>query len=156
MSIAILFEASTPPLVVRDALVLLYGLDPGRIAILPRGGLASYAGPDPLVLITLPEGASGFELELEAGGEFSAIAGASELEIARRVCDRLGVRALVDDGSIYPNYWCLVTRHGSCGRVFVDPAAADEGELRVLYALEPIGGEPELPVIPPADWAKDW
>lgn len=156
MSIAIWFEGSAPPFAVRDAVVALYGLDPERVAVLPPDGPVGYAGPDPIVLITLPERASGFNLQLVAGREFTAIAQVSALVIARQVCRQLGVRALVDDDSVYPDYWYLVTRDGSYGRVFVDPDAADDSEMLILYAFEPIDGEPELPVVPLPDWAKNW
>ncbi|MGC4782265.1 hypothetical protein ACLQ3A_11520 [Micromonospora zamorensis] len=37
----------------------------------------------------------------------------------------------------------------------VEGAAAD-GNVRVVHALEPITGEPDLAVVPPPEWARDW
>ncbi|MET7673110.1 hypothetical protein [Micromonospora luteifusca] len=67
-----------------------------------------------------------------------------------------GVRALVDDGSIYPNRWLLVSTDGSSGRVLIDEDSAADGSLRVVHAFEPISGERHLAVVPPPDWARDW
>jgi hypothetical protein len=151
----IYFESTTSPEALRDALVRLYHLDAARVYVMPPEGLAGYTGPDLMVLIHPPEG-PGFGLELDGGKEFAMAANADEIEIARRLSTALHTRALVDDGSDYPDYWYLVARDGSYGRVCTDPDAADNGVLKVAYAFEPIAGEPDLEVNPPPEWAKDW
>lgn len=151
----IYFESTTSPEALRSALVRLYGLNPEQVHVMPPEGLAGYNGPDLLVLIHPAEGA-GFGVELDGGEELLKIAGGDEIDIARRVCTALGCRALVDDGSDYPDYWILVTRDGSYGRVCTDPDAADNGVLQIVYAFEPIAGEPDLEVHAPPEWAKDW
>jgi hypothetical protein len=78
---------------------------------------------------------------------------ATELELAQAICRVARTRALLDDGSAAPDYWYLVTTDGSYGRVQTDP---DSEDLTILYALEPISGEPDLPVVPPPDWARSW
>jgi hypothetical protein len=79
--------------------------------------------------------------------------GATELELARTLARVAGTRALLDDGGPAPDYWFLVARDGSYGRVMTDP---DSDWLTIMYALEPIPGEPDLTVVPPPDWAKTW
>ncbi|MFI7157614.1 hypothetical protein [Micromonospora chalcea] len=40
--------------------------------------------------------------------------------------------------------------------MLTDEDAAADGDLRIMHALEPISGEPQLAVVPPPDWARDW
>jgi hypothetical protein len=117
----------------------------------PYEELNGRPGPDPVALIIPAEGQFGHEFS--AGDKLRELAKASELELARAICRVGRTRALLDDGSPVPDYWFLVAEDGSYGRVQTDP---DSDELAVLYALEPITGEPDLPVVPPPDWARTW
>lgn len=149
-------DSQPPAEALRGAVASLFGIEPTLIAIAPsERGADEPAGPTPVVLITMPDSAGGFGLELEGGDEL-ATAGGSSLQTGQGLCRRLGVRALVDDGSDYPDYWTLIARDGSFGRVFTDPDTADGGKLLIQHALEPISGEPDLQVIPPPEWARDW
>lgn len=104
-------------------------------------------GPDPVAVITPADGQLGHEFS--AGEKLRQLTKASELELAQAICRVVRTRALLDDGSPAPDYWFLVAADGSQ----TDP---DSDELAVLYALEPITGEPDLPVVPPPDWARTW
>ncbi|MFE9873843.1 hypothetical protein ACFYON_24710 [Micromonospora sp. NPDC005686] len=57
-----------------------------------------------------------------------------------------------DEGFGWIHRWVLVSADGSSGRVLT----AADGDLRIVCALEPISGEPQLAVVPPPDWARDW
>ena len=94
-----------------------------------------------------------FGNEFSAGEKLRELTRASELELAQAICRVARTRALLDDGSPAPDYWFLVATDGSYGRVQTDP---ESDELTILYALEPITGEPDLPVVPPPDWARPW
>jgi hypothetical protein len=128
----------------------VYGVPLELVYSGPYEGLDDYPGPDPVVLIT-PEGQFGHELS--AGEKLQELTKADELELAQAICRVAHARALLDDGSPAPDYWFLVARDGSYGRVQTDP---DSEDLAILYALEPIAGEPDLPVVPPPGWARTW
>src|SRR4051794_10969642 len=151
MTYGIYFDRRTPAEVLRQALHAVYGVPLELIYAGPYQGLNDYPGPDPAVLITPTEGQFGHELS--AGEKLQTLTKASELELAQAICRVAGTRALLDDGSPAPDYWLLVAADGSHGRVQTDP---DSDELTILYALEPIAGEPALRVVPPPDWAQTW
>lgn len=149
MDYGIYFDRDTPAGALREALCTVYGVAPELVYAGPADRLNAHPGPDPIALITPAGGRFGHELS--AGERLAEVTGASELELAVALCRAAGARALVDDGTPAPDYWILVARDGSHGRVLTDP-----GEFAVVHALEPIAGEPELPVVPPPDWAKTW
>ena len=120
----------------------VYRIGPALLYVGPADDVRTHDGPDPIVIITPPAAGSAFGCKFSAGDTFAAIAAASELDAARELCQAANTRALVDDGSAAPDYWFLVTRDGSSGRVFTDPEA--DG-LFVVHAFEPIPGEPDLP-----------
>src|SRR4051812_17480632 len=151
MTYGIYFDSRTPVEALRQALHAVYSVPLDQVYAGPHEGLNDYPGPDPVVLIT-PTGGQ-FGHELSAGEKLQALTKASELELAQAICRVARTRALLDDGSPAPDYWFLVAIDGSYGRVQTDP---DSDELAVLYALEPITGEPDLPVAPPPDWARNW
>ena len=151
MSYGIYFDSATPPEALRQALQTIYGISPEQVYVGPRGGLTSHPGPKPVATITSVGGQFGYELS--GGDKLAELTQATELDLARALARATGSRALVDEGGPAPDYWFLVAGDGSHGRVFTDPDA--EG-LTVLYAFEPIAGEPDLPVLPPPDWAKTW
>jgi hypothetical protein len=135
----------------RQALYTVYNVPLDLVYVGSREGLNDYPGPDPVALIT-PAGGQ-FAHEFSAGGRLHDLTNATELELAQAICRVAPARALVDDGSPAPDYWFLVTTDGSYGRVQTDP---DSDDLTILYALEPITGERDLPVMPPPDWARSW
>jgi hypothetical protein len=152
MKRAVYFDSDTPAEALRRALHSVYGIPPARVYVGPFEGLRDYSGPDLVATIT-PAGGQ-FGHELSAGeGLADLVHAASELELAQALCRAAGTRALVDDGTRAPDYWILVARDGSHGRVHGDP---DSDGLDVLYAFEPIAGEPDLPIEPPPGWAKTW
>lgn len=151
MTYGIYFDNRVSGEAIRQALHTLYGVRPELVYVGSQSGLAEHPGPDPVALVT-PAGGE-FGHELSGGAKLQELTGATELELARAVCRVAGTRALLDEGSAAPDYWYLVAADGSYGRVQTDP---DSDDLRILYALEPISGEPDLPVVPPPDWARTW
>jgi hypothetical protein len=151
MTYGIYFDSDTPAEALRQALHAVYNIAPSLVYVGPYDGLSDYAGADPVALIT-PVGGQ-FGHELSAGERLAELTGATELELAQALCRVAGTRALLDDGSAAPDYWFLVTADGSYGRVQTDP---DIESLTILHALEPIAGQPDLPVVPPPDWARTW
>jgi hypothetical protein len=151
MRYGIYFDSGTPAEALRQALHSVYDVAPSLVYVGAYAGLNDHPGPDPVALITPAGGQFGHEL---SGGErLAELTRATELELARALCRAAGSRALVDDDTAAPDYWILVASDGSYGRVQTDPGSDD---LAVLYALEPISGQPDLPVEPPPDWAKTW
>jgi hypothetical protein len=129
----------------------VYGVSLDLVYAGPYEQLNDHAGPDPVALITPADGQ--FAHEFSAGEGLHELTKAAELELAQAICRVAGTRALLDDGTAAPDYWFLVAADGSYGRVQTDP---DSDNLTILYALEPISGEPDLPVVPPPDWARTW
>ena len=117
----------------------------------PHEQLNDHPGPDPIALITPADGQFGHEFS--AGDKLRELTKASGLELAQAICRVAHTRALLDDGSPAPDNRYLVAADGSYGRVQTDP---DSDDPTILYALEPIIGEPDLPVVPPPDWARTW
>jgi hypothetical protein len=149
MTYGIYFDSDTPAEALRQALHTAYNVPVELVYAGPFEGLNDYPGPDPVALITPAGGPFGHEFS--AGDKLQELTKATEFEVAQAICRIARTRALLDDGSPAPDYWRLVTADGSYGRVQTDP---DSDELTILYALEPISGEPELPVVPPPDWAE--
>lgn len=145
MTYGIYFDRGTSADTLRRALHAVYGVPLELVYAGPYDALNDHPGPDPVALITPVDGQFGHEL---SGGErLRELTRATELDVARAICRVARTRALVDDGSPAPDYWLLVTADGSYGRVQTDP---DSDALAILYALEPIGGAPELPIgLPP-------
>ena len=151
MTYGIYFDSDTPAETLRQALHTVYNVPLELIYVGAHEGLNAHPGPDPLALITPARGPFGHELS--AGDKLHELTKATELEIAQAICRVARTRALLDEGSPAPDYWYLVATDGSYGRVQTDP---DNEDLTILYALEPISGEPDLPVVPPPDWARTW
>ncbi|GAB2581269.1 hypothetical protein Aab01nite_58290 [Paractinoplanes abujensis] len=151
MTYGIYFDSGQPAEALRDALHTVYNIAPELVYVGPYEQLKSHAGPDPIVLITPAGGPFGHEFE--AGDELTKRTRATPLELAQAVCRIARTRALLDEGSLAPDYWFLVTADGSFGRVMTDP---DSDYPTILHALEPIPGEPGLKVVPPPDWARTW
>ncbi len=151
MTYGIYFDSSTPAEPLRQALHTVYGVPLDSVYAGTYEALNDHPGPDPIALITPAAGPFGHELT--GGDRLQELTKATELELAQTICRAAHTRALLDDGSPAPDYWRLVTADGSHGRVQTDP---DSDELTILYALEPISGEPGLPVVPPPDWARAW
>ena len=149
MTYGIYFDSRTPAAALREALHAVYDVPLELVYAGPYEALNDHPGPDPIALIT-PAGGQ-FGHELSAGEKLHELTKASELELARAICRVARTRALLDDGSPSPDSWFLVAADGSYGRVQTDP---DSDDLTVLYAFEPIAGEPDLPVVPPPDWAR--
>ena len=149
MSYGIYFDRTTPAEALRQAMHTRYDIAPELVYIGPYEQLNAHPGPDPIVLLTPVDGPFGHELS--AGQRLRELTRATPLELARAICRTAYSRALVDEGSPAPDYWFLVAPDGSFGRVMTDP---DHEDLTILYALEPITGEPALTVVPPPDWAK--
>jgi hypothetical protein len=151
MTYEIYFDREASAETLRQAMHTVYAVPPELVYVGPHDELNGYPGPDPVALITPSAGPFGHELS--AGDRLREMTGATELELARAICRMARTRALLDDGGAAPDYWFLVAADGSYGRVQTDP---DRDELTVLYALEPIAGAPDLPVVPPPDWARAW
>ncbi len=125
----------------------LYVEDGGLADRVPGYLRETYGLESTNVLLVERDSESPFGWELTVA---PAVGGVSELEFTRRLCGTLGVRALIDPGTPYPDRWVLVTRDGSHGWVHTD----EDGSLRIEYALEPIAGELDLEVRTPPDWAS--
>ncbi|GIM96063.1 hypothetical protein [Paractinoplanes toevensis] len=151
MTYGIYFDSRVPAEALRQALHAVYNVPPELVYTGPHDALNEHPGPDPIALIT-PTGGQ-FGHEFSAGDRLRELTNATELELAQAICRVARARALLDDGSPAPDYWFLVTTNGNYGRVQTDP---DSDELTILYALEPITGEPDLPVVPPPDWSRTW
>ncbi|MCM4082012.1 hypothetical protein [Paractinoplanes hotanensis] len=151
MTYGIYFDRETPAEALRQALHAIYNVPLASVYAGPYEKLNDHPGADPVAVITPADGQFGHEFS--AGDKLRELTKANELELARAICRFAHTRALLDDGSPAPDYWFLVAADGSYGRVQTDP---DSDELAVLYALEPITGEPDLPVVPPPDWARTW
>jgi hypothetical protein len=151
MTYGIYFDGRASAAALRQALHTVYNVPLELIYVGPYEELNAHPGPDPVALIT-PAGGQ-FAYELSGGERLHELTKATELEVAQAICRVAGTRALVDEGGPAPDYWFLVAADGSYGRVLTDP---DSDELTVLYAMEPIAGEPGLPVVPPPDWARTW
>ncbi|MBM2619001.1 hypothetical protein JIG36_25930 [Actinoplanes sp. LDG1-06] len=151
MTYGIYFDSRTSAEALRQALHTVYNVPLDLVYAGPYEELNDHPGPDPIALITPVDGEFGHELS--AGDKLRTLTEASELELAQAICRTARTRALLDDGGPAPDYWFLVAADGSYGRVQTDP---DSEDLTILYALEPIAGEPDLPVVPPPDWARTW
>jgi hypothetical protein len=107
---------------------------------------------NPAVLLEAGEPGLGYSSILYCYAEFVGPLGLSELDLARFLTPRLGRRCLVDDGTQHPDRWVLVATDGSYGTVITDEDTAENGDLRIDHATEPIAGAPELLVRPEPDW----
>ena len=151
MTYGIYFDGRSSAAALRQALHTVYDVPLDLVYAGPYEELNAYPGPDPVALIT-PVGGQ-FAHELSGGERLAELTKASELELARAICRVARTRASVDEGGPAPDYWFLVAADGSYGRVLTDP---DSDELTILYAMEPISGEPDLRVVPPPDRARTW
>ncbi|GAA4562724.1 hypothetical protein GCM10023176_05060 [Micromonospora coerulea] len=149
------FEDELPAEALRRFLHQDYGIAPEAVYV-GRIEDRSADDPRPVAMLTPPDEDEGFGWILTGDIELADATGQNERDLAATLARTFGVRALVDDGSIHPDRWLLVSTDGSSGRVIIDEDAAADGDLRVVPALEPIGGEPQLAVVPPPDWARDW
>ncbi|MEU4791463.1 hypothetical protein AB0F95_17340 [Micromonospora tulbaghiae] len=148
------FDAELPADALRRFLLTEYGVAPEAVYV---GRIEDRAvdDPRPAAMLTPPDEDEGFGWILTGDTELADATGLREHDLAVTLARAFGVRALVDDGGVHPDRWVLVSADGSSGRVLTDSDAAD-GDLRIVHALEPINGEPQLAVVPPPDWARDW
>ncbi|MFI7575902.1 hypothetical protein [Micromonospora sp. NPDC049497] len=149
------FENELPAEALRRFLYQEYGITPEALYV---GRIEDRAvdDPRPVAMLIPPDEDEGFGWILTGDTELADATAQNERDLAVTLARTFGVRALVDDGSIHPDRWLLVSTDGSSGRVTIDEDAAADGDLRVVHALEPISGEPHLAVVPPPDWARDW
>lgn len=112
-----------------------FGIDPAAVFV---GDLAQrpVTVRPPVAVLTASETGGEFPMALLGDQELAERSGLAELDLARALCQGLGVRALVDDGTPHPDRWVLINRDGSLQTVIVDEDAADDGELRIAY-VEP-------------------
>ncbi|MGV9213934.1 hypothetical protein ACTFTM_18930 [Micromonospora sp. RB23] len=151
----IYFERELPEAALRRFLSEEYRISPDGVYV-GRIEDREVDDPRPVAMLNPPDDDEGFGWILTGDTELADATGQSERELAASLAKTFGVRALVDDGSIHPGWWLLVTTDGSSGRVVTDEDAAADGDLRIVHALEPISGEPQLAVVLPPDWARDW
>ena len=149
------FEQELPAEALRRLLHEDYGISPDTVYV-GRIEARAVDDPRPIAMLNPPGEGEEFGWILSGDNELADATGQGERELAATLARNFGVRALVDDGGIYPDRWVLVSTDGSSGRVLTDEDAAADGDLRVVHALEPISGEPQLSVVPPPDWARDW
>ncbi|MFG1836825.1 hypothetical protein ACGFH8_00165 [Micromonospora sp. NPDC049175] len=148
------FEKEIPAARLRQFLQDSYGIAPagiyvGRVADRPADD------PRPVAMFTPPDHDEEFGWVLVGDTELADATGQDEVELAVTLARAFGVRAVVDDGSLYPDRWRLVSTDGSSGLVLTDEDAAAAGSLRIVHALEPIAGEPDLTVVRPSGGADD-
>lgn len=145
MDYTIYFDSRTSGEDLCKALVNLFGLAPESIYIGDQDALADYSGPDPIVVIYPGQPEPGFSCELGAGQDLAnAAANISELELAKKLCAAVAVDALIDGGDDNPDVWLLVDKDGNHGTVVIDEDAADDGNLVIAYAPQPIPGHPDI------------
>ncbi|MDG9674576.1 hypothetical protein [Micromonospora sp. DH14] len=132
-----------------------YGISPDAVYV-GRVEDRAVDDPRPVAMLSPPPQDEEFGWILTGDTDLADATGQGDRELAITLARAFGVRALVDDGSIYPNRWLLVSTDGSSGCVIIDEDAAADGHLRVVHALEPINAEPHLAVTPPPKWAGDW
>ncbi|RQX00054.1 hypothetical protein DLJ59_22780 [Micromonospora inaquosa] len=149
------FEQEVPAGALCRFLTEGYGISPDAVYV-GRVEDRAVDDPRPVAMLSAPLEDEEFGWILTGDTDLADAIGQGERELAVTLARTFGVRALVDDGSIYPSRWLLVGTDGSSGRVLIDEDAAADGHLRVVHALEPISGEPHLAVVPPPDWARDW
>ncbi|MEV0216457.1 hypothetical protein [Micromonospora sp. NPDC050695] len=149
------FEKELPAEALRRFLSEDYGISPDAVYV---GRIEDRAidDPRPVAMLNPPYEDGEFGWILTGDTELADATNQGERELAATLARTFGVRSLVDDGGIYPDRWLLVSTDGSSGRVLTDEDAAADGDLRVVHAFEPISGEPQLTVVPPPDWARDW
>ncbi|MEH0985718.1 hypothetical protein [Micromonospora sp. CPCC 205556] len=149
------FERELPAEALRRFLHQEYGIAPDSLYV---GRIRDRAVDDarPAAMLTPPDEDEGFGSILSGDTELADATGLTERDLAVALARTFAVRALVDDGSLFPGHWLLVSADGSSGRVTIDEDAATDGDLRIVHAWEPISGEPQLAVVPPPDWARDW
>ncbi|WP_174527235.1 hypothetical protein [Micromonospora maritima] len=148
-------EGELPADALRRFLHREYGIAPETVHIGPLDA-RDVDGPRPVAMLTPPDEDEGFGWILTGDTALADATGQGERDLAVTLARTFGVRALVDDGSVHPDRWLLVGADGSSGRVCIDEDAAADGDLRIVHALEPISGEPQLAVVPPPEWARDW
>ncbi|MEU7750432.1 hypothetical protein [Micromonospora sp. NPDC049171] len=148
------FEKEIPAATLRRFLQDSYGIAPGGVYV---GRIADRQvdDPRPVAMFTPPDHDEEFGWVLVGDTELADATGQDELELAVALARAFGVRAVVDDGSLYPDRWRLVSTDGSSGLVLTDEDAAADGSLRIVHALEPIAGEPDLTVVRPSGGADD-
>ncbi|MET8280295.1 hypothetical protein [Micromonospora sp. NPDC005174] len=149
------FERELPAAALRRLLSEEYGISPDGVYV-GRIVDREVDDPRPVAMLNPPDDDEEFGWILTGDTELADATGQGERELAAALAKTFGVRALVDDGSIHPDRWLLVSTDGSSGRVVTDEDAAADGDLRIVHALESISGEPQLAVVPPPDWARDW
>ncbi|WP_406070331.1 hypothetical protein [Micromonospora sp. NBC_01638] len=149
------FQGELPADALRRFLSEEFGVSPDAVYV---GRIEDRAvdDPRPVAMLNPPDNDEEFGWILTGDTELADATGQGERELAATLARTFGVRALADYGSIYPDRWVLVSTDGSSGRVLTDEDAAADGHLRVVHALEPISGEPQLVVVPPPDSARDW
>ncbi|MGC5020718.1 hypothetical protein [Micromonospora sp. DT47] len=106
-------------------------------------------------MLTPPDEDEGFGWILTGDTELADATGQNERDLSVTLARTFGVRALVDDGSLTRPV--AVPQHGRQQRAC--PHQRGRGgrrDLRIVHALEPISGEPQLAVVPPPDCARDW
>lgn len=155
MRYQIRFERELSADALRRCLSEDFGIPPDAVYV-GRTEDRAVDGPRPVAMLNPPDEGEGFGWILTGDAELADATGQGERELAATLARTFGVRALVDDGSIHPDRWLLVSIDGSSGRVITDEDAAADGDLRIVHALEPISGEPQLAVVSPPDWARDW
>ncbi|MGV9213973.1 hypothetical protein ACTFTM_19125 [Micromonospora sp. RB23] len=148
------FEQEIPAAALRTFLMKSYGIAPEAVYV-GRTADRSPDDPRPVAMFTPPESGERFGWTLTGDTDLADATGQGELDVAIALARAFGVRAVVDDGSIHPDIWRLVSTDGSNGLVLTDEDAAATGDLRIVQALEPISGEPQLPVVPMPDWTDD-
>ncbi len=149
------FDAELPADALRAFLSTEYGIAPKTVYV-GRVEDRAVDDPRPVAMLSPPDGDEGFGWVLTGDTELAAATGHGERDLAVTLARAFGVRALVDDGGIHPDRWVLVSADGSSGRVLTDSDTAADGDLQIVHALEPISGEPQLAVVPPPEWARDW
>lgn len=148
------FEKEIPAAALLRFLQDSYGIAPGEIYV-GRVVDRSVDDPRPVAMFTPPDHDEEFGWVLVGGTELADATGQHELELAVTLARAFQVRVVVDDGSIFPDRWRLISTDGSSGLVRTDEDAAVEGNLRIMHALEPISGEPDLTVVPPPDGVRN-
>ncbi|MBT8227892.1 MAG: hypothetical protein HKP61_15680 [Dactylosporangium sp.] len=151
MRYEIRFDTEVPADTLRSILAQNFAIDPRRVFI---GTLDDRPldGPPPVVIVTPSAGQQGFGWRLMGDTALADATGLTELELAHLLSQRLGIPSLIDDGTDHPDRWILVTQGGGHGPVITDEDLAEDGDLRIVHALQPIPGAPRLPVVPEHRW----
>jgi len=134
------FHEVFDPAAVVSAVAEVFAVPRDRIGVLVIGRSSSDVAEAPIAFVSHDAKSVSFE----AGTEFGAhVGGASVLDVAKALCGALGSGAMLRPRGLTLNERVFVSAAGGHGVVVLD-GAETEPRRWILFACEPISGEPDL------------